>query len=105
MLMVGNALSTAFGGLLALAAAGIKTSNHWSGWRWIFVIEGCMTVGVTLIAYPFMSDWPETAKWLSVEEKAILSDRIRKEGMIGKMDNLDSDTIKRILFDWKIYVW
>jgi MFS family permease len=75
MLMVGNALSTAFGGLLALAIAGIKSSNGYHSWRWIFIIEGCMTTGVTIIAYLFLPDWPETAKWLTSEEKDVLAQK------------------------------
>jgi MFS family permease len=75
MLMVGNALSTAFGGLLALAIAGIKSSNGYHPWRWIFVIEGCMTAGVTIIAYFFLPDWPATAKWLKSEEKDVLAQK------------------------------
>ena len=75
MLMVGNALSTAFGGLLALAIAGIKSSNGYHPWRWIFIIEGCMTAGVTIIAYLFLPDWPATAKWLTSEEKDVLAQK------------------------------
>lgn len=75
MLMISNALSTAFGGLLALAIAGLKTSNGYSSWRWIFIIEGCFSLGVTIIAYFFLCDWPDSAKWLSVEEKSLLSYR------------------------------
>ncbi|KAG9228987.1 putative salicylate hydroxylase [Amylocarpus encephaloides] len=104
MLMVGNAVATAFGGLLALSIAGIHSSNGYKPWRWIFIIEGCMTAGVTILVYPFMSDWPHTAKWLSATEKAVLVDRIRQQGIIGRMDTLNSKTIKRIVFDWKIYV-
>jgi len=75
MLMVGNALSNAFGGLLALAIAGIHSHDGYKPWRWIFIIEGCFTAGVTLLAYPFLPDWPTTAKWLTKEEKTILADR------------------------------
>lgn len=75
MLMVGNAVATAFGGLLAFSIAGIKSSNGYSPWRWIFIIEGCITAGVTIAAYPFMSDWPKTAKWLTDSERTILSEK------------------------------
>lgn len=90
MLMVGNAVATAFGGLLAFSLAGIKTGNGWSPWRWIFVVEGCITAGVTIIAYPFLCDWPATAKWLSDDERAALTSRStslehtrRTEGLEG----------------------
>jgi MFS family permease len=75
MLMVGNAVSTAFGGLLALGIAGIKSSNGYHPWRWIFIIEGCITAGVTMLVFPFMPDWPQSAKWLTEEEKVVLADR------------------------------
>jgi len=104
MLHVGNALSNAFGGLLAFAVASIHSSNGWSGWRWIFVIEGVLTVAVTLMCWPFMSNFPATAKWLKPNEKVILAERIRQDGMIGRMDTLDSKAIKRCLKDWKVYV-
>ncbi|CAG8960502.1 hypothetical protein HYFRA_00008222 [Hymenoscyphus fraxineus] len=104
MLMVGNAVSSAFGGLLAFAIADIKSSNGYSPWRWIFIIEGCMTVGVTILAYPFLPGWPATAKWLSVDEKAVLADRIQRQGIVGKMEVLNSKTMKRIVLDWKIYL-
>lgn len=60
---------------------------------------------MTLLAYPFMSDWPETAKWLSPDEKLVLADRIRQDGMLGRMDRLDRRAIKRIVLDWKVWVW
>ncbi|KAF8855514.1 MFS general substrate transporter [Acephala macrosclerotiorum] len=104
MLMVGNGVSTAFGGLLALAIAGIHSSNGYHPWRWIFIIEGCMTAGVTIIVFPFLPNWPATAKWLTDEERAVLAEKIRGEGLIGRMDELNLKAIKRIFFDWKIYI-
>lgn len=105
MLHVGNALSNAFGGLLAYAVASIHSSNGWSGWRWIFVIEGVLTVSVTLMCWPFMSNWPTTVKWLKPIEKAILARRIQQDGIIGRMDILDRKALIRCLTDWKIYLW
>ena len=105
MLHIGNCLSNAFGGLLAYAVASIHSSNGWSGWRWIFLIEGVLTVVVTLMCWPFMSNWPATAKWLSPNEKAILTERIRQDGNIGRMDVLDRKAIIRCLTDWKAYLW
>lgn len=64
-----------------------------------------MTAGCTLVAYFLMSDWPETAKWLSDTERAILKAKIRGDGIVGSMDRLDSKAMRRILLDWKIWVW
>lgn len=104
MLHVGNALSNAVGGLLAYAVASIHSSNGWHGWRWIFVIEGSITIALTLFCWPFMNNWPATAKWLKPSEKAILEERIRLDGIIGRMDVLDRKAVIRCLTDWKIYL-
>lgn len=104
MLHVGNAVSNAFGGLLAFAVAGIRSSNGWNGWRWIFIIEGAITIAVTLVCWPFVCNWPATAKWLKPEEKDALQHRIRNEGIIGRMDTLDRKAIVRCITDWKVYV-
>jgi hypothetical protein len=120
MLMVGNAVSAAFRSLLALAIVGIKSSEAYHPWRWIFIIEGCVTAGVTVLAFPFMSDWPQTAKWLTSDEKAVLADRsefqsnphwhiITKHVKSSSAESsarwtLNSKSIKKIIFDWKIYV-
>jgi len=104
MLHVGNAISNAFGGLLAYAVASIHSSNGWHGWRWIFVIEGLITVVLVVLCLPFMNDWPGTAKWLRPREKAVLEERIRNDGIIGSMDKLDRKAIIRCLADWKIYL-
>lgn len=74
MLMVSNALSTAFGGLLGFSIAGIKSDNGYSPWRWLFIIEGCMTAGATILVIPFLPNWPSAAKWLTPQEKQAIAD-------------------------------
>lgn len=105
MLMVGNAVSSAFGGLIALGVSTIHAPNGYNGWRWLFIIEGTITAGISAMVYFFMSDWPETATWLTAEEKQILAERIRSEGIIGRMDKLDRRAFIRCITDWKIWIW
>lgn len=96
--MVGNALSNALGGLMALAIAGIHNGNGYKSWRWIFIVEGCFTAGVTLLAYPFLPDWPTTAKWLSKEEKEILADRSKSHAFYR--DSLLTASSPRRWYRW-----
>ncbi|KAI1362265.1 MFS transporter [Xylaria arbuscula] len=74
-------LAGAFGGLLA---SGILTLDHFGSlhtWRMIFGIEGIITIGLSLIAFFTLTDRPETARWLSQEEKDLAIARIRSERM------------------------
>lgn len=59
----GNMLATAFSGLIA---AGITSSMEGVGgreaWRWLFIIEGSMTVGIALLMLPLLPDYPLQSK-------------------------------------------
>lgn len=74
MLMVSNALSNAFGGLLGFAIAGIESDNGYSPWRWLFIIEGCVTAGAAVLVFRFLPDWPAAARWLTDGEKQVIAD-------------------------------
>lgn len=72
-------LAGAFGGLLASA---ILTLDHFGSlhtWRMIFAIEGIVTCALGLIAFLTLTDRPETARWLSQEEKDLAIARLKSE--------------------------
>ena len=87
-MFVAAALSGAFGGLLASA---ILSLDHFGGlhsWRMIFAIEGIITIGLGLIGFVTLTDRPETARWLSEEEKTLAVSRVKSE-MLGQTKVLD----------------
>lgn len=89
-------LAGAFGGLLA---SGILTLDHFGSvqsWRMIFAIEGIITMGLGLIAFVTLTDRPETARWLSQEEKALAISRIQSE-RIATTEVLDKIDVPKTL--------
>ncbi|KAJ5735769.1 uncharacterized protein N7483_000894 [Penicillium malachiteum] len=93
-------LAGAFGGLLA---SGILKLDHFGGlhtWRMLFAIEGIITIGVALIAFVTMTDRPETARWLSQEEKDLAIARVKSErvGTTEVLDKLDLPKTLRGIF-------
>jgi hypothetical protein len=72
----------------------------------IFIIEGLVTIAFSFIAKIAIPNWPETAKFLTVEEKALLVKRLENDGGSGpaRMDRLDKRALKLIFLDWKIWV-
>ncbi|PSK34150.1 hypothetical protein B9Z65_8476 [Elsinoe australis] len=104
ILMVGNALAGAFGGLLAYAIAGMSGRNGYSGWRWIFILEGCVTVGMTFVCWLLMVNWPEEMKFLNDAEREMIRNRIAAQAGTFKMDRFDGPARKRTFLDWKIWI-
>lgn len=89
-------LAGAFGGLLA---SGILTLDHFGSvqsWRMIFAIEGIITMGLGLIAFVTLTDRPETARWLSQEEKALAIARIQSE-RVATTEVLDKIDVPKTL--------
>ncbi|KAF7939797.1 hypothetical protein EAE99_001602 [Botrytis elliptica] len=74
-------LSGAFGGLFAYALAHMNGIGGYSGWRWVFIIEGLLTIVVAL-SFKFLDDMGEDTQ----------------------LNTLNKESLKRILSDWKIYV-
>jgi MFS family permease len=104
-------LAGAFGGLFAYALAHMDGVGGYRGWRWIFIIEGLLTIVVviSLKAFGLLANWPESASFLTPHERALVLQRLSSDtGVdgeeIGRLDTLNRKSLKRILRDWKIWV-
>jgi MFS family permease len=74
-----------------------------AGWRWIFIIEGLLTIVVAISFKFLLVDWPETASFLTPADRALLLHRLSMDTGEARMDVLDRRAAKRIFSDWKIY--
>ena len=72
MLMVANIVSNIVSNIFAWGIAEIHDSNGWHGWRWIFLVEGCVTMAISLICSWNNISRPEKASFLTQEEKNII---------------------------------
>ena len=50
--------------------------NDWSGWQWLFLLEGLPTIFAGILAVMFIVDSPEKASWLSQREKDLITFRL-----------------------------
>lgn len=90
----------AFGGLLASAILSLDHFGSLSEWRMIFAIEGIITVGLSLISFFTLTDRPETARWLTQEEKDLAIARVKSERVAATevLDKIDKKKIFRGMF-------
>ncbi|OTB03696.1 hypothetical protein M426DRAFT_321623 [Hypoxylon sp. CI-4A] len=95
LFIVMSPLAGAFGGLLA---SGILTLSHIGGvseWRMVFLVEGIITMGISVIAFVTLTDRPETAIWLTEEEKTLAVARVKSE-LLGQTKVLDTADRKKV---------
>ncbi|BCS03062.1 uncharacterized protein AKAW2_61326A [Aspergillus luchuensis] len=98
-------LAGAFGGLLAYGLGQMDGLRGYSGWRWVFIIEGVLTCVVAIGCFFVVPDFPEDAKWLTEEERAFLRDKLAKD--VGKSAADASMTwrdIAAVFKDYKIFI-
>ncbi|EDK40974.1 hypothetical protein PGUG_05072 [Meyerozyma guilliermondii ATCC 6260] len=90
ILYSGSLFSGALSGLIATGI--IDRMNNVRGlksWRWLFIIEGAITVAIVPLAYFVLPDMPSNTKWLSQEEKDLIMWKLRRE--VGQ-DDSDKET-------------
>ncbi|GAK63386.1 MFS general substrate transporter [Moesziomyces antarcticus] len=78
LLFSGSIISNAFSGLIS---AGILSRMEGKAglpaWKWLFIIEGAITVVVAAMAVFILPDMPENSKFLSVEERQMAVNRLK----------------------------
>ncbi|KAF3806259.1 putative transporter [Colletotrichum gloeosporioides] len=72
---VGN-VAGIIGGILAYAFHLVSGAYDISGWQWLFIVEGALTIVLAFVVWFFLPDFPATTKWLSPTEKAFLQARL-----------------------------
>ncbi|KIY73724.1 MFS general substrate transporter [Cylindrobasidium torrendii FP15055 ss-10] len=84
----GALISNAFGSLIASGILdAMQGALGYAAWRWLFFIEGGLTVVVACISIFVLPDFPETTSWLTAEEKALAIRRVEADvGFQGKDD-------------------
>ncbi|KAI2468505.1 MFS general substrate transporter [Annulohypoxylon bovei var. microspora] len=69
-------LAGAFGGILAYGIGRMGGIVWQNGWRWIFILEGILTVIVAASAYGFIYNYPDTSKFLTEDERKFIHERL-----------------------------
>jgi hypothetical protein len=103
-------MAGAFSGLLAYAIVKMDGVGGLAGWRWIFILEGLLTVLVALLAFFLVQDFPETAKFLTPEERAWAAHRLKYQGSarssrkVVESSDFKWKYVRQALTDWQLYV-
>lgn len=92
-------ISGAFGGLFAYAVQTMGTRRGLEAWRWLFIVEFCITLFVGGIGWMFIPDRAETAWYLSATEKETMRLKKKRDYVLRGEDRFDRKWIKLTLTD------
>ncbi|KAI0005089.1 MFS general substrate transporter [Russula compacta] len=110
LLSCGILISNAFGSLIAsVILSEIRGNLGHAAWRWLFFVEGILTILVAVIAIFVLPDFPRNShRFLSSEEIRFAELRMREDVGIGD----DDETVRKgsrfpglleALCDWRVY--
>lgn len=104
----GSSIANMVGGLLAAGMLGnMDGAMGIAGWRWLFIIEGVITIALAITSGFFLPDYPSTTRWLNEEERAFASWRLIDD--IKASDERHSDSVwqgvRLAVKDYRLYVF
>lgn len=106
MFYTAAALSGALGGIIAGAITSHLDGAHGiAGWRWLFIIEGCATVGVAIIAFFILLDYPATTQRLTEKEQLLATQRILDDQNQGDAKLSHWQAFMAALSDMRTYLF
>ncbi|KAL4902829.1 hypothetical protein BDW74DRAFT_58198 [Aspergillus multicolor] len=103
LILASATLAGAFGGAIAYGVGHMNQAQGLSAWRWLFIVEGAPSLASAVLVWFILPDYPETASWLSADEKALAAQRLAIEGSKGAAKAMTWEDAKEILLDWRLY--
>nr|RBQ89703.1 hypothetical protein FVER53263_13684 [Fusarium verticillioides] len=101
--ILGN-FSAVVSGVLAFAFNGVHAQGL-SSWKWLILTEGVFTILLGIFAYIFMPDFPDTARWMSEEEKAFIQARLPINAPRAAEKDFDRKEFWNTLKDHKLWLF
>ncbi|KAF2644101.1 MFS general substrate transporter [Massarina eburnea CBS 473.64] len=95
-------LGPAISGLLAYGIRNMNGVQGKEGWRWIFILEGLLTIAISFLVFLFVPDFPERTAILSGADKKHLLAKLRHDKGDQKLD-LKSVNWLQVLTDYRIW--
>ena len=104
--MTGSFLSS-FANILCLGLTRIADDPETHGWKYIFIVQGALTMGFSILAWFLIVDFPEVEvqkmKFLSPQEAQVIKSRMIAERGTFEGEKVTWKTIRLVGLDWRIW--
>jgi len=105
-MFISSAIAGSVGGLLAYAIGFMDGAAGLRGWRWIFILEGIPTTALGIAVLFWLGNDPQSAHYLTVEERALAVRRIQSQtGHTKSSSQMHKEDVKAAFRDWKIWAF
>lgn len=101
-------LSVTSGGLSPLLAYGLSLlegKRNLEGWRWIFIVEGAITIFLAIVTFFFIPAFPEENRFLTKEQTDFVIKRINEDRGDALPDEINLAKVLHHMKDWTIWAY
>lgn len=82
LMYAGQLLATGFTGLISAGVfAGMDGLRGFTGWQWLFIIEGALTAFVAILGFWLLPNTPDDTYWLTEDERKLVQARRARDRM------------------------
>lgn len=87
--------SNAFGALMAAGIlANMEGKRGIRAWRWLFFVEGAITIFVGFASMWLLPDYPHNTRWLTAEERRLAQARLSEDAGEADQDNAEDSPME-----------
>ena len=96
---------SSFSNILAYGLTQIASNPELGGWKWIFIVEGAITVGLAILARFIIVDFPESPrnKFLTPDEVRVVTNRLLAERGTAEGGKVTWRVIRETVLDWQVW--
>ncbi|KAK4693921.1 hypothetical protein P7C70_g8838, partial [Phenoliferia sp. Uapishka_3] len=98
-------LVSGFANIMGYGISLLRGRNGLAGWRWIFIVYGIITIGLGIIGYFLVVDFPDKATFLTPAETKVVLNRINKDRGDAQPDPVTWRSVGTHLCDFKLWAF
>ncbi|KAK6217141.1 vitamin h transporter [Colletotrichum tabaci] len=103
---VSSNMGAMFSGYFQAAVTDLDGTHGMSGWRWLFIVDGCISICVAIAGFFLYPGLPTTQPrvwWLTEEERLLAVARMQSQGT-KQSSKIGKRMLKRVFTHWHFYV-